>query len=124
MKRLLAVFTLCATALIAASALSSPAAADGRHDGRRHAGPSDRQTSSYFTDRDRRHQKFRRHDKRHRHAYGSRSRHRHAYGYGHRHAYGYRHRHDYGPPRRRYGHRTSAADAHRFDGARNNFRFD
>ncbi len=81
MKRLFAVFTLCATTLIAASAVSGPAAADGRQDARRHAGQSDHQTSRFFADRstqrrafrdhrDRRHHKFRRHHKRHRHAFG------------------------------------------------------
>ncbi len=119
MKRLFAVFALCATAMIAASAASSPAAADGRHDARRHAGQSDRQTSLDFADRgehrrgfrdnrDRRHHKFRRHHKRHRHA------HRHS----HRHGYAY------GPPRHRYGYRTGAAYALRLNGARFIFRFD
>ncbi len=108
MKRLFAVFTLCATTLIAASAFAGPAAADGRHDTRRHAGQSDRQTSWYFTNRDRRHHKFRRHYKRHRHAHH----------YRHRHGYGY------GLPRHRYGYRTGSAYALRLDGARFIFRFD
>ena len=119
MKRLFAVFTLCATTLIAASAVSGPAAADGRHDGRRHAGQSDHQTSRFFADRgtqrrafrdnrDRRHHKFRRHHKRHRHAYGFR--HRHGYGYGLR--------------RHRYGTRIGSAFALRLDGGRFIFRFD
>ncbi len=122
MKRLFAVFALCATALIAASAISSPAAADGRHDARRHAGQSDRQTSLYFTDRGPRHHKFRRHHKRHRYArgYAHRHAHRHAYGYSHRHGYGY----GYGLPRYRYRTRTGSAYALRFDGARFIFRFD
>jgi hypothetical protein len=120
MKRLLSVFTLCATALIAASAVSSPAAAEGRYDTRRHAGQSDRQTSYNFTDRgeqrralrghrDHRHHKFWRHHKRHRHghAYGHRHRHGHAYGHRHRHGYGpprHRHGYGYGPPRHRHGY--------------------
>ncbi len=120
MKRLFAVFALCATSVIAASALSSPAAADGRHDSRRHAGPSDRQISSYFAGRDRRHHKFRRHHKRQR--YARSYVHRHAYGYRHRHGYGYgrpRYRYGYG-----YGYRTGSAYAFAFDGARFIFRFD
>jgi hypothetical protein len=139
MKRLFAVFALCATALIAASAVSNPAAADGRHDGRRHAGQSDRQTNWNTADRgaqrravrahrERRHHKFRRRHERqrytHRPAYGYG--HRHAYGYGHRHAYGYRHRHGYayGPPRHRYGYRTGATYALQLDGAGFIFRID
>ena len=110
MKRLFAVFTLCATTLIAASAISSPAAADGRHDGRRHAGQSERQTSWYFTNRDRRHHKFRRHHKRHRHAQIRRRGHR--YGYG------------YGPRRYRHGYWPGPAYALRLDGGRIIFRFD
>lgn len=116
MKRLFAVFTLCATTLIAASAFTGPAAADGRHDSRRHAGPSDRQITSNFAgrgehrrgfrdNRDRRHGKIRRHQKRHRHAYS----------YGHRHGYGYG---------RRYGYRMGPAYAFRFDGARIILRLD
>ncbi len=119
MKRLFAVFTLCATTLIAASAVSGPAAADGRHDGRRQAGQSDHQTSRFFVDRgtqrrafrdhrDRRHHKFRRHNQRHRHTYG----------YRHRHGYGY------GLPRHRYGTRMGSGYAFRLDGARFIFRFD
>ena len=119
MKRLFAVFALCATAVIAASAVSSPAAADGRHDTRRHAGQSDRQTSRAFTDRgehrrgfrdhrDRRHHKFRRLHKRHHHAHR----------YSHRHGYGY------GPPRYRYGTRMGSPYAFTFDGAQFVFRFD
>ena len=143
MKRIFAVFTLCATTLIAASAVSGPAAADGRHEARRHAGPSDHQTSRFFADRgtqrrafrdhrDRRHHKFRRYQKRDRHSYSRR--HGYAYGYGlprHRHGYGYgyglpRHRHDYGygPPRHRLGYRMGSTYALRFDGARIIFRFD
>ena len=106
MKRLFAVFALCATALIAASTLSSPAAADGRHDGRRHAGPSERQTSWHFTNRDRRHYKFRRHHKRHRHVHRYNPR----FGYG------------YGRPRYRHGYRTGYAFA--FDGGRFSHRLD
>ncbi len=117
MKHLFAVFTLCATTLIAASVFAGPAAADGRHDARRHAGQSNHQTSRVFTDRgehrrafrdhrDRRHHKFRRHYKRHRHAYGS------------------RHRHGYGPPRYRHGYRMGPAYALRLDGGRIIFRFD
>jgi hypothetical protein len=119
MKRLFAVFALCATALIAASAISSPAAADGRHDARRHAGPSSHQTSRVFTDRRehrrafrdnryRRHHKFRHHHKRHRHA----------------HRYSRRFDYGYGRPRHRYGYRTGSGYALRFDGARFIFRFD
>jgi hypothetical protein len=125
MKRLLAVFTLCATTLIAASAVSGPAAADGRHDGRRHAGQSDRQTSRFFADRgtqrrafrdqrDRRHHKFRRYQKQPRHAHRYRYRHRHGYGFG----YGY------GFPRHGSGYRMGPAYALRLDGARIIFRFD
>jgi hypothetical protein len=112
MKRLLAVFTLCATAAIAASTLSSPAAADGRHDGRRHAGPYERQTSWNFTQRDRRHYKFRRHHKRQRYAR------RHFHRYSPRPGYGY------GRPRYRYSYRTGSAYAFAFDGSRFIFRFD
>ncbi len=119
MKRLFAVFTVCATTLIAASAVSGPAAADGRHDARRHAGQSNHQTSRFFTDRgtqrrafrdhrDRRHYKFRRHHKRHRHAHGF----RHRYGYG------------YGLRRHRLGYRIGPAYALRLDGARFILRFD
>ncbi len=118
MKRLFAVFTLCATTLLAASAVSGPAAADGRHDGRRHAGQSDHQTSRFFADRgtqrrafrdhrDRRYYKFRRHHKRDRHGY----RHRHGYGFG------------YDLPRHRHGTRMGSAYAFRLDGARFIFRF-
>ena len=119
MKRLFAVFTLCATTLIAASAVSGPAAADGRHDARRQAGQSDHQTGRFFAGhgtqrrgfrdhRDRRHHKFRRRHKRHRHVHG----------YSHRHGYGYRLR------RHRHGYRMGSAFALRFDGARFIFRFD
>ncbi len=131
MKRLFAVFTLCATTLIAASAVSGPAAADGRHDARRHAGQSDRETSRFFAERgtqrrafldhrDRRARKFQRGHERHRHA------HRNARGYSHRHAFGYSHRHGYayGPPRYRHGTRMGSAYALRLDGARFIFRFD
>ena len=38
MKRLLTALTLCAAALIGADAATSPAAADGRRDTRRHGG--------------------------------------------------------------------------------------
>ena len=121
MKRLFAVFTLCATTLIAASAVSGPAAADGRQDARRHAGQSDRQMGRFFADRstqrrgfrdhrDRWHHKFRRHHKRHRHAHGG----------GHRRGYGYRDR----LPRHRSGYRMGPAYALRLDGARIIFRFD
>ncbi len=121
MKRLFAVFTLCATTLIAASAVSGPAAADGRHDGRRQAGQSDHQTNRIFADRgtqrrafrdhrDRRHHKFRRHHKRHRHAHG------------------YRHRHGYSLRRNRLGYRMDyrmgPAHALQLNGARFIFRFD
>ncbi len=108
MKRLFAVFALCATALIAASALSSPAAADGRHDGRRHAGQFDRHTNWVFANRDRRHHKFRRHHKRHRHIHRDRR----WPGYG------------YGRPRPRHGYRSGSAYAFSFDGGRFIFRFD
>jgi hypothetical protein len=136
MKRLLSVFTLCATALIAASAVSSPAAADGRDGTRRHAGQSERQTGYNFTDRgeqrrafrghrDYRQHKFWRHQKRHRHghAYG----HRHRHGYGHHHGYGPpRHRpgYGYGPPRRWHGYRPGAAYALQLGGPRIILRFD
>ena len=131
MKRLFAVFTLCASTLIAASAVSGPAAADGRHDGRRHAGQSDHQTSRLYADRgtqrrafrdnrDHRHYKFRRHHKRHRHAYGV-PRHRHGYGYG---IPRHRHGHGYGIPRHRHGYRMGSAYALRLDGGRIIFRFD
>ncbi len=125
MKRLFAVFTLCATTLIAASAVSSPAAADGRHDGRhggwRQAGQSDRQMSRVFTDRgehrrasrvhrDRRYQKFR-----HRHMqqrYAKVRRH------GHRNGYGYSQRRD------RHRYRPGPAYAFWFDGGRFIIRLD
>ena len=124
MKRLFAVFTLCATTLIAASAVSGPAAADGRHDARRHAGQSDHQTSRFFADRgtqrrafrnhrDRWDRKFWRHHKRHRHAHRSRQRH----GYGFQ-------RHGYGFQRHGYGYRMGSAYALRLNGARFIFRFD
>ncbi len=121
MKRLFAVFTLCATTLIAASAVSGPAAADGRHDGRRHAGQSDRQMSRVYTDRgehrrafgghrDYRYKKYRRHLKRHRHA----QIHRHGRSYGR--SYGHRRdRHRYWP---------GPAYAFRFDGGRFILRLD
>ncbi len=127
MKRLFAVLTLCASTLIAASAVSSPAAADGRHDGRhggqRHAGQFERQTSQLFKDRgeqrhgfrdhrDRRNYKFRRHHKRPR--------------YGHRHAHPFKRwpGYGYGRPRHQRGYRTGSAYTFRFDGARLVFRFD
>jgi len=121
MKRLFAVFTLCATTLIAASAVSSPVAADGRHDGRRYSAQSDRQTSPYFAyrgdqrrgfrdHRDRRHHKVRRSQKRHRHAQSHRRGHRHGYGYGRRY---YRH-----------GYRMGSALAFSFDGGHAIFRLD
>ncbi len=121
MKRLFAVFALCATTLFAASAISSPAAAD-RHDTRRHAGPSDRQTSSYsanrgehqrgFRDnRDRRHLKFRRH-KRHRHAHRQIHRYNPRFGYG------------YSRPSYRHGYRRGSAYGFSFDGGRFIFRLD
>jgi hypothetical protein len=126
MKRLLSVFTLCATALIAASAVSSPAAAEGRYDTRRHAGQSDRQMSYNLTHRgeqrrafrdhrDHRHHKYWRHHKRHRHGHAYGHRHRHGYGYGpprHRHGYGY------GPPRHRHGYRHGTAFGLQLDGVR------
>ena len=117
MKRLFAVFTLCATTLIAASAVSGPAVADGRHDGRRHAGQSDRQMSRVYTDRgehrrafgghrDHRYKKYRHHFKRHRHAQSNlRGR-----SYGHR------------RDRRRYW--PGPAYAFRFDGGRFIIRLD
>ncbi len=126
MKRLFAVFTLCATTLIAASAVSGPAAADGRHDGRRHAGQSDRQMSRVTTargehrrtfdqrafggQRDHRYKKYRHHHKRQRHARS----HRHGYQYGR----SYSHRRD--------RHRTwpGPAYAFRFDGGRFIIRLD
>ncbi len=121
MKRLFSVFALCTTALIAASAVSGPAAADGRHDGRRQAGQSDHQTNRIFAhrgehrrafrdNRERRHHKFRRHNKRHRHG--------HAYGHGYRQGYGY------GPPRHRRGFWPGPAYAFQLDGARIILRFD
>jgi len=125
MKRLFAVFTLCATTLIAASTISGPAAADGRHDGRRHAGQSDRQMSRVYTNRgehrrafsnhrDYRYKKYRRHHKRHRHAQS----HRHGYRYSQRQGHSYSHRRD--------RHRTwpGAAYAFRFDGGRFIIRLD
>ncbi len=129
MKRLFAVFTLCATTLIAASAVSGPAAADGRQDARRHAGQSDRQMGRFFADRgtqrrafrdhrDRWDRKFRRHHKRHRHAHGYS--HRRGYGYGYRYRRGY----GYGFPRHGSGYRMGPAFALRLDGARFMFQFD
>ncbi len=126
MKRLFAVFTLCATTLIAASAVSDPAAADGRHDGRRQAGQSDHQTGRFFAERgtphrafrdhrDRRHHKFRRHERQRR---ALRHSHRRAQGYHHRHGYGY------GLPRHRHGYRMGPAFGLRLDGGRIIFRFD
>ncbi len=121
MKRLFAVLTLCATALMAASAVSNPAAAGERHDGRRQAGHSDRQMSWNAPYRGGRHHKVERRHKRHRDArrYARRD-------YGHRHAYGYNHRHSYayGPPRHRYGTRTRATYALQLDGASFFFRID
>ncbi len=95
MKRLFSVFALCTTALIATSTVSSPVAADGRHDGRRHASQSNHRMSGNFAlrgehrrafrdNRERRHRKFRRHNKR-RHGYKLFS---FSY-YGHRPYYGY-----------------------------------
>jgi Ni/Co efflux regulator RcnB len=120
MKRLYSVFALCATTLIAASAVSSPATADGRRDARRHVEQSNYQMSwnsairgdqrRWRDNRDRRHHKFRRHHKRHR--YG------HAYGRGYRQGYGY------GPLRHRHGFRPGPAYAFQFDGARIILRFD
>ncbi len=129
MKRLFAVFTFCATTLIAASAVSGPAAADGRHDARRQAGQSDHQTGRFFADRgtqrrafrdhrNRWDRKFRRHHKRHRHAHGYS--HRRGYGYSHRRGYGY----GYGFPRHGSGYRMGPAYALQLDGARIIFRFD
>ncbi len=112
MKRLLTAFAICAAVLVSAGATPTPAAADGgRHDARRHAGPSDRQMSWYYAnraeprwafrrDRDRRNNKFRRH--------------RHGRGYGYR----------YVPPRHRHGYRPGPAYALQLDGARFIFRFD
>ena len=122
MKRFFAVFTLCATALMAASAVSSPAAADGRHDGRRQAGQSDRQMSPVFTDRgehrrasrvhrDRRYQK----KFRHRHM---RQRHAKVQRHGHRNGYGYSQRRD------RHRYRPGLAYAFWFDGGRFILRLD
>ncbi len=130
MKRIFSVFAICATALIAASAVSSPATADGRDGTRRHAGQSERQMSwntadrsghrrEFRHDRDRRQYKYQRHHKRQRHAYGNRRGHR--YGYGpprHRHSRGY------GLPRHRHGTRMGPAYAYRFDGGRFILRFD
>ncbi len=121
MKRLFSVFALCTTALIATSTVSSPVAADGRHDGRRHASQpnhqmnwnsSDRgdQRRAFRDNRDRRYHKFRRHHKRHRHG--------HAYGHGYRQGYGYGH------PRQRHGFRPGPAYAFQLDGARIILRFD
>ena len=119
MKRLFAVFTLCATTLIAAGALSGPAAADGRHDGRRHTWQSDRQTSHVFTNRGAHRQTFRDHRGRRYYKFQRQpKRHRHAYGYRHQHGYGY------GPPRHRRGYRMGPAYAHQLTGARLIFRFD
>ena len=119
MKRLIAVFTLCATTLLAASAVSGPAAADGRHDGRRHAGQSDHQTSRFFADRGTQRRAFR--DHRDRRYYKFQRRHerqRYAQRYSHRHGYGY------GLPRHRHSYRMGSAYAFRLDGARFIFRFD
>ncbi len=121
MKRLFSVFALCTTALIATSTVSSPVAADGRHDGRRHASQPNHQMSwnsanrgeqrrAFRDNRERRHHKFRRHHKRHRHG--------HAYGHGYRQGYGY------GPPRQRHGFLPGPAYAFQLDGARIILRFD
>ncbi len=119
MKRLFAVFTLCATTLIAASAVSGPAAADGRHDGRRQAGQSDHQTNRIFADRGTQRRAFRDHRDRRQHQFRRHhQRHRHAHGYGHRHGYGY------GLRRHRSGYRMGPAYALRLHGARIIFRFD
>ncbi len=147
MKRLFSVFALCATALIAASTVSSPAAADGRHDGRRHASQPNHQRSwnsanrgehrrafrdnrehrRVFRDnREHQHHKFRRHNKHHRHGHayghGYRQGYRQGYGYGHgyRQGYGY----GYGPPRHRRGFWPGPAYAFQHDGARIILRFD
>ncbi len=117
MKRLFTILTLCAGTLIAASAVSGPAAADGRHDGRRHAGQAERQMSwnttdrgaqrkSFRYDRKRRHSKFRRHNRRQHHAHG--------------HAYGHR----YAAPPRRHGYRSGSVLAFRLDGGRIILRLD
>ncbi len=118
MKRLFAVFTLCATTLIAASAVSAPAAADGRHDGRRQAGQSGHQTSRFFADRGTQRRAFRDHRDRRHHKFRRHTRHRHAHRYSHR--FDYR----YGRPRHRYGTRMGSAFALRLDGARFILRFD
>ncbi len=126
MKRLFAVLTLCATALMAASAVLNPAAAGERHDGRRQAGHSDRQMSWNTTNRGGRHHKAQRRHERQRYTrrYAQQRARRH--DYGHRHAYGYNHRHGYayGPPRYRYGTRTRATYALQLDGASFFFRID
>ena len=117
MKRLFTILTLCASTLIAASAISGPAAADGRHDGRRHAGQADRQMSwnttdrgahrkSFRQDRKRRHYKFQRHNRRQHRAHG--------------HAYGHR----YVAPPRRHGYRSGSVLAFRLDGGRIILRLD
>lgn len=118
MKRLFAVFTLCATTLIAASAVSGPAAADGRHDGRRQAGQSDHQTNRIFADRGTQRRAFRDHRERRHHQFRRHQRHRHAHVYSRRHGYGT------GLRRHRYGYWMGPAYARRFDGARFIFRFD
>ena len=118
MKRLFAVFTLCATTLIAASAVSGPAAADGRHDGRRQAGQSDHQRGRFFADRGTQQRAFRDHRDRRHHKFRRHKRHRHAHGYSHRRGYGY------GFPRHGSGYRMGPAYALRLDGGRIIFWFD
>ena len=85
MKRLLTVITLCAAALIGADAATSPAAADGRLDTRRHAEQPGHQQTWNNSYRDRRF-KLRRHhriDRRkfRRHFRGHRQFHNHGYGH-------------------------------------------
>ena len=117
MKRLFAIFTLCAAMAATAGLGANPAAADGRGDSRQHRqerlSDRDHDRTSWRQHRgnkhhwarknQRMHYKFRRHHKRHRHALDQRPGQR--YGQGH-------------------GKWPGPAYALRFDGGRVIFRFD
>ncbi len=125
MKRLFAIFTLCAAMAATAGLGANPAAADGRGDSRQHRqerlSDRDQDRTSWRHNRgnkhdwarknQRRHYKFRRHHKRHRHALDHRPGQRYGQRYGQRHGQG-------------HGRWPGPAYALRFDGGRVIFRFD
>ncbi len=103
MKRLFAVFTLCAAMAAWTGLGTTPAAADGRSDSRQHrqerysGRDHDRSAWRYDRGQDRQwarkhyrmHRKFRRHQRQHRHSLTYRLRHKQGHGHVQRHGSGY-----------------------------------